>query len=193
MEEKHARQPVPPIERKREVMDLISQGTRHRILQTILGHPEHLPTLAELDHMIPSKSTSTIEEAAKNLVDGGVVAIYEVSNEEIKDSGRSARDNPNKFYGLSEDGVRTLDEFEFLRSVPILRAVYDNTTQTETTQRHQAAIRPNLPESVASALAFDEQSAEAVASEPEAYDDMFASDASETDEAVFDELFETEG
>lgn len=190
MGENHARQPVPPIERKREVMELISQGTRHQILQAILGHPEHLPTLAELDHMIPSKSTSTIEEGAENLVEGDVVSIYEVSNEEIKDSGRSARDNPNKFYGLSENGVQTLSEFKFLRSVPILRAVYDNTTQTETTQRHQAAIRPDLPESVASALAFDEQSAEAVVSEPEEYDDMFASEANEADEADFDELFE---
>lgn len=181
------------MERKREVMELISQGTRHKILQAILGHPEHLPTMAELDHMIPGKSYSTIEEAAENLVEGDIVAIYEVSNEAIKEAGLSARDNPNKFYGLSEEGVQTLGEFEFLRSVPILRAVYDNTNQTEKTQRHQDALRPDLPEPVASALAFDEDSAEIATSKPEADRSIFAAEANDTDDEMFDEVFEEEG
>ncbi len=174
-------------------MELISQGTRHQILQAILGHPEHLPTMAELDHMIPGKSYSTIEEAAENLVEGGVVAIYEVSNEAIKEAGLSARDNPNKFYGLSEEGVQTLGEFEFLRSVPILRAAYDNTNQTEKTQRHQDALRPDLPESVVSALAFDEDNVETAKSKPKANRAIFAAEANNTNEDVFNEVFEEEG
>lgn len=189
MREEQSGRPVPPIERKREVMDLISQGTRHQILQTILGHPEHLPTLAELDHMIPDKSTSTIEEAADKLVGGGVVHIYEVNNEMIKDAGLSARDNPNKFYGLSEQGVQTLGEFEFLRSVPILRAVYDNTSQTEKTQRHQEALRPDLPDSVASALAFDEGSVETAPGKLEPYRGIFSAEADDTDQDEFDGVF----
>lgn len=193
MVEEQSQRPVPPMERRREVMELISQGTRHQIIQTILGHPKHLPTMAELDHMIPGKSYSTIEEAAENLVEGDIVAIYDVSNEEIKEAGLSARDNPNKFYGLSDEGLQTLDEFKYLRSVPILRAVYDNTTQTEKTQRHQDALRPDLPESVASGLSFDEDNVDELPSKPESDRSIFAVAESDTNNAMFDEVFEDEG
>lgn len=192
MRDTQRRKPVAPTERKREVMELISQGTRHQILQVILGHPDHLPTMAELDHMIPGKSRSTIEEAVEKLIDGEIVARYDVSNEEIKDAGRSARDNPNNFYSLTEQGLRTLDEFEFLRSVPILRAVYDHTEQTEKTQRHQDALRPALPESVDAALAFDEADADVPGEHTEEYQGMFAAEADETDDDAFDELFDAE-
>lgn len=149
-----------PFERKRDVMGLITQETRHQIIQTILGHPDHLPSMAELDHMIPDKSPASIEEAAYKLVERDVIAICEVSNEAIKDAGLSARDNPNKFYGLSDLGVQILREFNYLRSVPVLRAVYDNTRQTLKTQRHQNSLRPDLPEPVVSALSFDEDKIE---------------------------------
>jgi hypothetical protein len=32
-----------PFEEQRQIYDLLSQETRHLILQFILGHPEHLP------------------------------------------------------------------------------------------------------------------------------------------------------
>lgn len=181
------------MERQREMMQIISQETRHQIPQAILGHPEHLPSLDELDHMIPDVTGSSIEEGAERLMNEDLVTTYEVSNDAIKAAGHSARSHPNRFYGLTPEGVRVLAEFNYLSSVPVLRAVYDHTEQTEKTQRHLEGIRPDLPEAVAEALAFDELPDEELEADDVAAGSQLASSRpaeTDSDESAFSELFE---
>lgn len=138
-----------PFEEQRQVYELLSQETRHLILQFILGHPEHLPSLDELAFVVP-KNKAAIREQLDVLVDADVVEQYEHPPNE------SARDLPSQFYGLTEYGVNTLSEYNYLRGLPIARAVYDNTRLSEKVQRHRDAPRPELPLPVASALSIDE-------------------------------------
>ncbi len=45
-----------PLREAARVMELLSQETRHSIIQALLGHPETLASAAEINHFIPSKS-----------------------------------------------------------------------------------------------------------------------------------------
>jgi len=140
---------VMPFEEQRQVHELLSQETRHHIVQTILGHPAFLPSITEFDYYI-SKSKPTIYEQLERLQDERIVDAYELGRAERK------RDLPYRFYGLTEHGVEVLYEYKYLRGVPIMRAITDATEKSEKVQRHQNAPRPELPEPVADALQYDE-------------------------------------
>lgn len=144
---------VMPFEEQRQVHELLSQETRHHIIQTILGHPAFLPSITEFDYYI-SKSKPTIHEQLDRLQDEGIIQAYELGREERK------RDLPYRFYGLTEHGVEVLYEYKYLRGIPIMRAITDATEKPEKVQRHQNAPRPELPEPVASALQYDEPDSE---------------------------------
>lgn len=130
-----------PFEEQRRIFDLLSQETRHLIIQYILGHPEHLMSLDELDYMIP-KSKAAISDQLENLIEAGILDLYRYEPSEDK------RDLPSKFYGLTKRGVEVLHEYNYLRGVPVARALYKNTRKTEKIKRHEDAPRPKLPEAV---------------------------------------------
>jgi len=138
-----------PFEEQRQVHELLSQETRHHIIQAILGHPDHLPSITEFDYYI-SKSKPTIHEQLDRLQDAGIIQAYELDGENRK------RDLPYRFYGPTEHGVEVLYEYKYLRGVPIMRAITDATEKPEKVQRHQNAPRPELPDQVATALEYDE-------------------------------------
>ena len=138
-----------PFEEQRQVHELLSQETRHHIIQTILGHPAFLPSISEFDYYI-SKSKPTIHEQLDRLQDEGIIRAYELGREKRK------RDLPYRFYGLTEHGVEVLYEYKYLRGVPIMRAITEATEKPEKVKRHQDAPRPDLPETVANALEYDE-------------------------------------
>lgn len=138
-----------PFEEQRQIYDLLSQETRHLILQFILGHPEHLPSLAELAYMVP-KTKAAIRDQLETLSDNDIIDCYRYPPNE------DARDLPSQFYGLTEGGVVILDEYNYLRGLPVARAVYDNTRLSEKAQRHRDASRPELPGQVVDALTIDE-------------------------------------
>lgn len=138
-----------PFEEQRRIFELLSQRTRHLIIQFILGHPDHLMSLDELDYMIP-KSKAAISDQLDNLIDEGVLTLYTYEPSEGK------RDLPSKFYGPTERGVEILYEFKYLRGVPVIRALYKNTKKTEKIERHECAPRPELPEKVRETLSMDE-------------------------------------
>lgn len=46
----------------RERLNTVTQETRFSLIQDILGHPEQLPTLKELDCVNPSMSQTTIRQ-----------------------------------------------------------------------------------------------------------------------------------
>ncbi|MFC4448537.1 hypothetical protein [Halorussus aquaticus] len=130
-----------PFEEQRRIFDLLSQETRHLIVQYVLGHPEHLPSLDELDYMIP-KSKAAIGDQLDNLVEAGVLDVYRYEPSVNK------RDLPSKFYGFTERGVEILHEYNYLRGVPVAQALYKNTRKSEKIKRHENAPRPELPKAV---------------------------------------------
>lgn len=130
-----------------EFRDFLSQETRHDIIQVILGHPEHLVSVTELDHYLP-KSRSTIRYHLKKLRDHHLVQAYHCS------SSAYGRDEPATFWGFTEPAVDVLAEFNYLEGLPILRAVHDATRKTGTVQRHEKAARPALPDPVSDGLDF---------------------------------------
>jgi hypothetical protein len=140
-----------PLEKQQKTMELLSQPTRHRVLQLILGHPDHLVSKTELDHYIP-RSVPTIQTAVNKLKQGGIVDEFRTVNPDNPNN----RDYPTEFIGLTPQGVHTLDEYNFLGAVPVLRAVFDAIEKDETEKRHLNADRPELPDEVHQMLYFDE-------------------------------------
>jgi hypothetical protein len=138
-----------PFEEQRQIYDLLSQETRHLILQFILGHPEHLPSLDELAYMMP-KNKAAIRDQLAVLGDSDIIDCYRHSPNE------DARDLPSQFYCLTEHGVEILYEYNYLRGLPVARALYDNTRLSEKAQRHRDAPRPALPDTVVDALTTDD-------------------------------------
>lgn len=51
-----------PFAEQRRMRKLLSQETRHLIIQLILGHPTHLVSLAELDYMIPKNEAAILDQ-----------------------------------------------------------------------------------------------------------------------------------
>lgn len=140
---------VLPFEKQRRVHEYLSQETRHHIVQSILGHPEHLLSLDEFEYFIP-KNRSSINDQLQDMRRKGIVEKY------VHDSNRSTRGIPAEFWGLTEYGVRLLYEYKYLRGVPVLRVLQDHVHLNKQMQRHRNAARPPLPEEVVEALAFPE-------------------------------------
>lgn len=138
-----------PFAEQQRVRELLSQETRHLVLQFILGHPAHLVSLAELDYMIP-KNEAAILDQLETLREADILDVYR------HEPNVSTRDLPSKFWGPTERGVEILYEHNFLRGVPIARAVYEETRKSERVKRHETAPRPPLPIAVTDALSFDE-------------------------------------
>jgi hypothetical protein len=142
-----------PFAEQRRMRELLSQETRHLIVQVILGHPAHLVSLAELDHMIP-KNEAAILDQLERLREAGILGVY------THEPNATTRDLPSKFWGPTERGIEILYEHNFLRGVPVARAVYEETQKSERVLRHEGAPRPDLPEVVTESLEFDEPDSE---------------------------------
>ena len=138
-----------PYETQRTVQRYLSQETRHNILQVILGHPAHLVSVTEFDYYI-SKSRSTISEQLENL------ASHEILRQYHHEPNAGKRDIPADFWGLTAFGIDLLEEYNYLRGLPIMRAAHDATHKTETIKRHEDAPRPDCPTPVSKALEYDE-------------------------------------
>lgn len=143
--------PAGPFEEQRAVFELLSQETRHLVLQYILAHPHHLPSLGELSYLIP-KNKAAIRDQLQRLREEGIVERYEHPPNE------DARDLPSQFYGLTEYGVQVLNEYNYLRGLPVARALYDHTRLSEQARRHRDAPRPPLPSTVEQALCIEDGS-----------------------------------
>lgn len=145
-----------PLDQQRELMNLLSQETRHQIIQTILGHPEHLPSADELDYIIADKTKKSITDQLDRLQDEDILDEY------TYEPNRSTRGLPWKFYGPTEYGIEILGQFNYLRGVPMVRAVIKKTRTTEKIERHMNAPRPPLPPAVVEALRLQEEGTDGV-------------------------------
>jgi len=144
-----------PFAEQQRLFKLLSQDTRHLIIQELLGHPVHLMSLAEFEYMT-GKSQAAIKDQLERLIDAGIIARYTYDPSEKK------RDLPAQFYGFTERGVEILHDYKYLRGLPVARAFYENTRKTEKIERHESAPRPELPDAVVEALEFDEPDLDAV-------------------------------
>jgi hypothetical protein len=138
-----------PYETQRTVQRYLSQETRHNIIQTLLGHPSHLASTTELAYYIP-RSRSAVSEQLTNLAEHKLITQYH------HEPNADSRDVPTDFWGFTVFGVTLLGEYNYLRGVPIMRAIHDATHKTETVKRHENAPRSALPEEVHNALTYDE-------------------------------------
>ena len=120
----------------RERLNVVTQETRFSLLQDVLGHPSGLPTLKELDYVNPSKSRTTIRQHLEQLVDAGIVEEISLPRD------RRHNDLPYKFYGISEQGRRFLEEHKLLRGEDTLREIYDRIEKTDEIERYEDAPRP---------------------------------------------------
>lgn len=146
-----------PLDRQREMMAVLSQETRHDVIQALLGHPHHLASEDELDYLVYDKSKGAVQDAIDTLVEADILGLYEHPPNENK------RDYPYKFFGFTEYGIEVLTRFNYLKGVPFARALHEKTRMSPQVERHQNAPRPALPESVAEALEFEGDETEAAA------------------------------
>lgn len=172
-----------PFEAQRKMHELLAQETRHHIIQTILGHPTHLASLSELAYYT-QKSESALLNQLGILEEHDIVTVYTHRESE------GSRDLPSKFYGLTEKGIRVLDEFKYLRGVPILRAIHENTVKPPWVQWHEAAPRPDLPARVANAPRFDEDIGDVESGYFDEKPSIFADQATGEEAGMFDPLFD---
>lgn len=136
-----------PYAEQRDLFELLSQETRHLIVQTVLGHPEHLVSLDELAFAV-GKSKPAILDQLEVLRERELLQQYDHPDDR-------KRGHPESYYGPTEYGVEVLDRYNYLRAVPVLRALYDNTAKPAKVQRHESAPRPSLPDRVRDALQFE--------------------------------------
>ncbi|WP_265111205.1 ArsR family transcriptional regulator [Halosolutus halophilus] len=132
-------------------MELLSQETRHSIIQALAGHPKIIASAAEINHFVPSKSKKTVEEQLDVLVEADILAIYEYPPNKEK------RGLPWKFYGFTECGADILGDFNHLKGVPMARTVHQKARKPEKIERRETSPRPPLPESVRATFRLDEE------------------------------------
>jgi hypothetical protein len=124
------------LESVRSRLNVVTQETRFSLLQDILGHPDGLPTLKELDYVNPSKSRTTIRQHLDALVDVGIV------EEVLLPEDHRRNDRPYKFYGLSDEGRAFLEEHKLLRAEDTLEEIYDRVEKADEIERYESAPRP---------------------------------------------------
>jgi hypothetical protein len=143
-----------PNDQTRELMALLSQETRHSIVQTLLGHPEVLASADELDYFVANKSRKTVDEQLDRLVEADILRVHE------HPANKRTRGLPYRFYGFTDYALDVLDDFNYLKGVPWARAVHQKTKKSEKIERHESAPRPDLSAAVRETFRLDEAESE---------------------------------
>lgn len=121
----------------RSMLHTITQETRFTLLQNIIAHPHQMPSLAELEHINPSKARTTIVEHLEELIGAGVVERVEY------EPNKSENDIPHVFYGLTDEGRQLLEEHRLFRAEDTLQQIYEQTNKPEKIRRYEDAPRPD--------------------------------------------------
>ncbi|WP_239638851.1 MULTISPECIES: transcriptional regulator [Halorubrum] len=124
-------------EEKRELLHEITQDTRFDLIQTILMHPDQLPSLNEVEYMHPDRSKATLREHLEKLCSLGIVDKLKLPKE------RQTRDSPKVFYGISDQGRDILSEFGLLDVENTLQYLYENMEKSDKIKRYEDAPRPS--------------------------------------------------
>ena len=114
-----------------------TQDTRAGILADIVGHPEGMPSLAELTYTNPDVSRSTIDEHLQRLAEAGVVTKEQLP------PGDRARDLPYTFYRITP-AARELFDRNDIFDRDVWREQYDRVEKTDDVLAAQNAPRPDV-------------------------------------------------
>ena len=122
----------------RELVHFVTQQTRFSLISDILGHPQQLPSMYELEELNPSVSEATVYKHIQKLIDAGIV------KEVALDNGQRRQGYPWKFYGLTEDGRDFLEAHNLLAAEETLQRIYDTIAdKPEKMVKYENAPRPD--------------------------------------------------
>ena len=122
----------------RDRVHFVTQQTRFSLISDILGHPQQLPSMCELEELNPSISEATVYNHIQKLVDAGIVT------EVALDNGERRQGYPWKFYGLTDEGREFLEEHNLLAAEATLQQIYDTISdKPEKMVKYENAPRPN--------------------------------------------------
>ena len=122
----------------RDCVHFVTQQTRFSLISDILGHPQQLPSMCELEELNPSISETTVYNHIQKLVDAGIVT------EVALDNGERRQGYPWKFYGLTDEGREFLEEHNLLAAEATLQQIYDTISdKPEKVVKYENAPRPD--------------------------------------------------
>ena len=122
----------------RELVHFVTQRTRFALVNNILQHPEQLPSMYELEQLNPSVSDATVYKHVQKLIDAGVVEEVALSDDERRQG------YPWKFYALTDDGRRFLDDHNLLEAEETLQRIYETISdKPEKMVKYENAPRPD--------------------------------------------------
>ncbi|ARS88799.1 helix-turn-helix transcriptional regulator [Natrarchaeobaculum aegyptiacum] len=123
----------------RELLHFLTQETRFSLLANVLGHPEGMPSMYELEQLNPSVSEATVYKHVQKLVDAGVLEAVTLPEEQRQQG------YPWKFYRASDEGREFLERHNLLAAEETLEALYGTIEdKPEKMVRYENAPRPDL-------------------------------------------------
>ena len=123
---------------QRELVHFVTQQTRFALINNILQHPEQLPSMYELEELNPSVSDATVYKHVQKLIDAGIV------KELALDDDQRRQGYPRKFYGLTDEGRKFLEEHNLLAAEETLQQIYDTIAdKPEKMVKYENAPRPD--------------------------------------------------
>ena len=123
----------------REMLHFVTQQTRFALVANVLQHPEGLPSMYELEQLNPSLSDATVYKHVQKLVDAGVLEAVELPADERRQG------YPWKFYRLTDEGRRFLDDHNLLQAEETLQRMYETITdKPEKMVKYENAPRPDV-------------------------------------------------
>ena len=123
----------------RELVHFVTQETRFALLANVLGHPEGMPSMYELEQLNPSVSEATVYKHAQKLVEAGVLEDVALPEDERQQG------YPWKFYRLTEEGRTFLERHNLLAAEETLERMYRSISdKSEKMVKYETAPRPTV-------------------------------------------------
>jgi DNA-binding transcriptional ArsR family regulator len=117
-------------------LEAVTQDSRANLISDMVGHPDGMPSMAELEYMNPSLTRSTITGHLDVLKEAGVVATAEFPTGQ-----RPGRDLPYKFYYITEQARDLFDRSNIFEK-GIWQDTYAQVKKTEDIERYEEVTRP---------------------------------------------------
>ena len=122
----------------RELVHFVTQQTRFALINNILQHPDQLPSMYELEELNPSVSDATVYKHIQKLIDAGIVT------EVALDDDQRRQGYPWKFYRLTEEGRKFLEEHTLLAAEETLQQIYQTiSNKPEKMLKYENSPRPD--------------------------------------------------
>ena len=123
----------------RELVHFVTQETRFALLANVLGHPEGMPSMYELEQLNPSVSEATVYKHVQKLVDAGVLEDVVLPEDERRQG------YPWKFYRLTDEGRTFLERHNLLAAEETLERMYESISDKSGKMvKYENAPRPSV-------------------------------------------------